>query len=197
MGQRLVVTIHNNNKEIAKVYFHWSAYSYDALLEAQRIVKCIYNHEDETEKELKLRLVRFCEANGGGIDGGEDSTEFKFVQAMYPNETFVKENYSRTYGLIALSEDGMDDMQSYSEGDLDIYLDDETVCNGIYNYYESLEEYNRELQECDEEPKTLDDIVDIGYDISEIDIKDLDDVVEKLRNVDDVCRYGNEIFELT
>jgi len=86
-----------------------------------------------------------------------------------------------------------------SEGDLDIYLDDETVCNGVYNYYESLEEYNREMQECDDEfePKTLDDIVDVGYDISEIAIEDLDDVVEKLRNVDDICRCGNEIFELT
>ena len=31
MGQRLVVTVNDNGKDICKMYFHWSAYSMSAL----------------------------------------------------------------------------------------------------------------------------------------------------------------------
>ena len=41
MGQRLVVTVKNNGKDLAKIYFHWSAYTVSALMEARRIVDCI------------------------------------------------------------------------------------------------------------------------------------------------------------
>lgn len=197
MGQRLVVTIQKDERDLCKIYYHWSAYSFSALKETQAIVNCIYNHKEETEKELLLRLIRFCEENGGGIDGKEE--EFKYIQSLYPNETFKKEDYSRNFGLIALSEKGMQDLQNWSEGDVTIDIDEEKIYNGVYCYYETLEEFNEEMQECDDEfePLTLDDITDIGYDISEIDIEDLDDVIEELRDVNEICRYGNEIFDLT
>lgn len=197
MGQRLVVTIQKNCEDIAKLYYHWSAYSFSALKETQEIVNCIYNHKDEADSELLLRLIRFCEANGGGIDGDEE--EFKYIQALYPNEVFKKDGYSRSYGLIALSENGMEQMQDWSEGDITINLDEETIYNGVFGYYESLEEYNNEMSCCDDEfePKTLADIPDIGYDIGKIAIADLDNLLNNLRNVDWVCRYGEEIYELT
>ena len=197
MGQRLVITINKNDKDICKLYYHWSAYSFSALKETQDVVNCIFNHEDETESELLLRLIRFCEANGGGIDGVKE--ELEYIQSLYPNEVFKKDGYSRSYGLIALSERGMEQMQDWSEGDVTINLDEEKIYNGVFCYYDSLEEYNEMMQECDEEyePKELEDITDIGYDLGEIDIADLDDLLNALRNVDWVCRYGNEIYELT
>lgn len=199
MGQRLVVTINHMGEDLCKLYYHWSAYSFSALKETQDIVNCIYNHEDETKEQLLLRLIRFCEANGGGIDGGEESDEFKYIQSLYPNEIFIKDGYSRSRGLIALSEKGMEQMQDWSEGDITIDLDEESIYNGVFCYYESLEEYNREMQECDDEfePQTLDDITDIGYDLGDIAIENLDDILDELRNVDYVCRYGNEIYVLT
>lgn len=197
MGQRLVVTVQKDERDICKIYYHWSAYSFSALLETQKIVNCIYNHKDETEKELLLRLIRFCEKSGGGIDGKE--SEFQYIQSLYPNEKFQKEDYSRNRGLIALSENGMDDMQKWSEGDVIIDIDEEKIYNGVFSYYESIDDYNDELKEYEDdfEPLTLDDIVDIEYDLSEIDIEDLDAVIETLRDVDGVCRYGEEIFDLT
>ena len=41
MGQRLVVTVKNNGNDLAKIYFHWSAYTVSALMEARKIVDCI------------------------------------------------------------------------------------------------------------------------------------------------------------
>ena len=197
MGQRLVVTIHNEDKELCKIYYHWSAYSFSALLRTQELIGCIYDHNDETESELLLRLIRFCENNGGGIRADEE--EFKYIQSLYPNETFKKDDYSRNHGLIALSEKGKEDLQYWSEGDIDIHIDEDKIYNGVYDYYETIEDYNKEHSEWDEdfEPKELEDITNIGYDLGEIDISDLDDIIDELRNVDWVCRYGNEIFELT
>ena len=37
MGHRLVITIHAFNEDIAKIYYHWSAYTTSALQEAKDI----------------------------------------------------------------------------------------------------------------------------------------------------------------
>ena len=63
MGQRLVVSVQNKGKELATVYYHWGGYTVSALYEVSKLVKCIFNHKDETEEELKLRIIRFCEKN--------------------------------------------------------------------------------------------------------------------------------------
>ena len=197
MGQRLVVTVHFQGQDLAKIYYHWSAYTYSALLETKKILDCIYNHEDESEKELQLRLIRFCEENGGGIDNTE--YEFEYIRNMYPGEEFKTENYSRSYGLIALSEKGMEMMQEYSEGDFDIYLDEEIVRNYVYCYHDDLEYYNKERSEWDDdfEPLTLEDIPDIGYDLGEFSIHDIKKVMDAVFKIEDgLCRHGNDIFEM-
>lgn len=197
MGQRLVITVRHFGQDLAKIYYHWSAYTYSALHETKKVIDCIYNHEDESERELQLRLIRFCEENGGGIKG--DTSEFEYIQNMYPNEEFKTENYSRSYGLIALSEKGMADLQDWSEGDVDIDLNEERVCFGVYGWYEHLDHYNEERAEWDEdfEPLTYEQVTDIGYDLGEFDCADIENIMTAIYNIDGVCRYGNEIYELT
>lgn len=200
MGQRLVVTVKNNGKDLAKIYFHWSAYTVSALMEARRIVDCICEEDYKTEKELKLRLIHFCEENGGGIDGGSDSPEFKYIQNMFPNETFKSEGINRTYGLIALSENGMNDLQYWSEGDLDIILDEDLIINYVYYGYDNFEEYKENRSDWDDyfdKDMKLEDVPDIGYDLCEIGFDEIDDVIAELNTVNEfVVKNGNEIFEL-
>lgn len=200
MGQRLVVTVKNNGKDLAKIYFHWSAYTVSALMEARRIVDCICEEDYKTEKELKLRLIHFCEENGGGIDGGSDSPEFKYIQNMFPNETFKSEGINRTYGLIALSENGMNDLQNWSEGDLDIILDEDLIINYVYFGYDNFEEYKENRSDWDDDfdkDMKLEDVPDIGYDLCEIGFDEIDDVIAELNKVNEfVVKNGNEIFEL-
>ena len=200
MGQRLVVTVKNNGKDLAKIYFHWSAYTVSALMEARKIVDCICEEDYKTEKELQLRLIHFCEENGGGIDGGSDSPEFKYIQNMFPNETFKSEGINRTYGLIALSENGMNDLQNWSEGDLDIILDEDLIINYVYFGYDNFEEYKENRSDWDDDfdkDMKLEDIPDIGYDLCEIGFDEIDDVIAELNTVNEfVVKNGNEIFEL-
>ena len=196
MGQRLVITLQKNNEDIAKIYFHWSAYTYSALLETKKVIDCIYNHEDETTKEMQLRLIKFLEDNGGGIRG--DDFEFKYIQRMFPNETFKTDGYSRSNGLIALSKDGMQGLQSWSEGDMIINLDDDTVANTVYGWYDDIDEYNEERKEWDDdfEGYSLEDLEDIGCDIGTFNVEDIDYILAKLYDIDGVCRNGSDIFEM-
>lgn len=196
MGQRLVITVKQNKEDVCKIYFHWSAYTYSALLETKKVIDCIYNHEDETVKEMQLRLIKFLEANGGGIRG--DQYEFEYIQNMYPNETFKTDGYDRSNGLIALSKTGMDGLQSWSEGDIIIDVDEGVVENTVFGWYDNIDEYNQERMEWDEdfEGYKLEDLTEINYNLGEFRIEYIDDILAELYNVDCVCRFGNEIFEM-
>lgn len=200
MGQRLVVTIERNENAIAKLYFHWSAYTGDALYVTRDIIHCIYNHEHETDRRMLLRLIRFCEERGGGIDGGKGSEAWKYITTTYPGETFKSDEISRSDGLIAIDEDSMDEMQGYSEGDVYINLDDDIVNFGVYAGYEELDEYLEAMGDDEDlEGLTLEDIPYINYELGCFDIKDIDAIVDAFEKTDDVhnlIRFGGEIVEL-
>lgn len=164
------------------------------------IVHCIYNHKDETDREMLLRLIRFCEDRGGGIDSGKDSPAWKYIVTTYPGETFKSDEISRSDGLIAIDEDSMDEMQGYSEGDVYINLDDDIVNFGVYAGYEELDEYLEAMGDDEDlEGLTLEDIPYINYELGCFDIKDIDAIVDAFEKTDDVhnlIRFGSEIVEL-
>ena len=200
MGQRLVVTIEREEQSLAKLYFHWSAYTGDALYVTRDIVHCIYNHKDETDREVLLRLIRFCEERGGGIDGGEGSNAWKYIATTYPGEKFKSEGISRSDGLIAIDEDSMEEMQYYSEGDVYIKLDEDMVDFCVCAGFETLDEY-LEIMEGDEdlEGLTLEDIPYIDYELGYFSVNDIDAIVDAFEKTDDVhnlTRFGSEIIEL-
>ena len=199
MGQRLVVSIEKNEKAIAKIYYHWSAYTGSALYEVDKIIGCIYNHKDETEKEMLLRLIRFCEENGGGIDG--IPSEFEYIKGLYPNEKFKEEGISRNDGLIALSEENMASMQKWSEGDVYINLDTDQVDFCVYSGYESLEEYIEERKSWDDEfdEKKLDNMPEFDFSLGYFDVHDVGAIMASLdeHGIDDgIIKCNGEICEL-
>lgn len=199
MGQRLVVSIEKGKKSIAKIYYHWSAYTYSALYETQKIIDCIYNHKDETESELLLRLIRFCENNGGGITGNEEYNEHEYIQKLYPNETFKTDDYSRNSGLIALSEKGMNGLQGWSEGDVYIDLDEDQVDFCVYCGYESLEGYVEERKSWDDEfnVSEVDDIPEFDFCLGQFDVNDIDAIIVSLDTTNaHIIKCNGEICEI-
>ena len=113
MGQRLVITVHAFDEDIATIYYHWSAYTTSALDEAQKILKNVKWEDTTSKDELILRIVRFMESNGGCIDF-EDKPEFKinpgefsFDDLTYMIKTFTDGySYHRYRGEIWESIDG-------------------------------------------------------------------------------------------
>lgn len=200
MGQRLIVTIENDEKELAKIYYHWSAYTGSALYITKKVIDCIYNHKAETESEMLLRLIRFCEESGGGIVGNEEYNEREYVQNLFPNEKFKSDNISRNDGIIALSQKGMDGTQSWSEGDVYINLSTDQVDFCVYSGYDSLEEYIEERKSWDDEfdEKELNNMPTFDFSLGYFDVHDIDAIIASLDVTDyeGVIKCDGEICEL-
>ena len=145
MGQRLVITVRKEQKDIAKIYFHCSGYSVSALEETRSLLEDIDTNEEDIKK-LQLNIIRACESMGGGIDGGAGSEEFSYVCNMFPNVNF-KEDPNRDFGLVALSENGMKEMQCWIDGNIVIDLDYNRIYNSVFYEYHSLEEYEAETDQ--------------------------------------------------
>lgn len=200
MGQRLVVTIHGLNKDLCNIYYHWSAYTMDALYETKNILECIYGAPYEDEKGLVLRLIHFCEESGGGISGAEDSFEWKYIQSIYPQENFKSDGINRNDGLIAISEHGMTESNDYAEGNVYIDLAEGKVYFNVCQWYEYFEDFLNEKEYWeDNELKDLkfEDIPNIEKNLRLFDIGDIDELIRSIQNANGyVVRDGNEIYEL-
>lgn len=89
MGQRLTVDICRNNKSIAAIYYHWSAYQ----VESVRVTKKIYEHviqkaNNMTDQELQLALIRFAENStpqSVAENKLEREMEFAFIESQLKN----------------------------------------------------------------------------------------------------------------
>lgn len=191
MGQRLVVTIEKNERKLCNIYYHWGAYTDSALLHTKEIIDCIYNHKDESEEKMLLRLIRFCESQGGGIANGRNGNEWKYIQNLYPNETFKAGDISRNDGLISLSEKEMAVSQSWSEGDVYINLDTDQVDFCVYSGYDDLEEYIEARKEWDDEfvESELKYVPTFDFCLGLFDVSDIGAIIASL----DAASYPNVI----
>lgn len=211
MSQPLVVTVENNNRELAKIYFHWSNSTESALDETKKIINALENCESKNDKDIQLALIRFCENNGGGIDRENDCREHTYIQKIYPDETFLTEEYCSVYGLIAISECGMSDLQTQSLGDVYINIDSETVDFCAYYGYEGISEYNEIKKSCEwiedfEELKSLEEVPEIGYSLGYFTFEEIDEIIPALNKISllDECKYEetflvrheNEVMEV-
>jgi hypothetical protein len=202
MGQRLVVSIDKSNKTIAALYFHWSAYTGDALYVTRDIIHCIYNKKDETERDMLLRLIHFYEGRHGGIDSGDKGEAWKYITTMYPGETFKSEGINRSDGLIALDEKTIADMKRISEGDVHIDLDTDQVYFYVYCGYDNLNEYIAERKSWDEdfEEFTLEELPYIDHCLGCFGVEEIDDLIKAFEETEDnqnVINFGGEIVELS
>ena len=193
MGQRLVINIIEDNKRIANIYYHWSAYTVSALVEAKDLINSGV-FAGNSGKALQLNLIRYIESVGGCIDGGADSEEYQAISEMFPDEVF-KADGSRNAGLIAITPDGMEQLESWAEGILEINLDTDMIYNSVYCLAD-LEEYNSWWDE--EDQKKLEDIPErTDINIDSIPFGDLEDMIDRLYNIKGfVFRQGEEIYEL-
>lgn len=118
------------------------------------------------------------------------------VQEKYPNETF-KDDINRNYGLIAITDDGMGELEYWSEGDLTIDFDEETVYNEVMITYESDEEFKQDRADAGFEGDDVDvkDIQKILFDPTEVHFFALDSAIKTLDGLQ-FCRYFRQIYEL-
>lgn len=205
MGQRLVIQIEKNEKIIAALYYHWSAYSTAALAETQKLIEFIKskNLDDKNAKasDIALCLIRFAENNGGGIDGGKNSNEYNYITSLYPCETFKEKDIDRNEGLIAISENGISELHDWSEGDIYINLDKKTISDYVFSqWYDELDKFNEAYKEYVDEkeykPFAADEIPVLSVDPNSFSFDDLETLQNELENVQIIAQHAGEFFEL-
>lgn len=191
MGQRLVITIENNKKSLAKGYYHWSGYTRSGLITANMAVAAFeksLNRAVEnislltiTDKTLtpeiikdKIELLTACYMLFA-TDAGMQITGEKSEQDIF-NETFPNINHSvgmnRNEGLVAITKEGMADLQKWSEADVRINLDTKSV--SVAGLFFGVGDNDDEEENEDEE------VMNIEGNLDEIPFEDLNQFVEKV-----------------
>lgn len=160
MGQRLVITVKKNDKNIAKVYYHWSAYTLAGLCETQDLIMGIQADSDDVD-EIRKSILNYVFGKGGTIDGYPNSNETKIIQEMFKD--IEMQDGSRNEGLIAFSEEGMEELQSWSEGNSIIDLDKKEIEYSVFFTGNNEEKHKDKLQECkyDFDHIKFDQLVDV------------------------------------
>lgn len=183
MGQRLAVEIEKDNKLIATIYFQGSASTTEALKELRFITRnCL--KQTNLKRDFLPALIHFLELNGGGIDGGENSKEWKYISKKYPNEKFFMKTPDRNYGLINISKKGMIDTQRVTDKIARIEIDtkqgirSQRVHNFAYgDIYNSLADAKRDYKEWSGEKLNENDIPESPVDPQHMTWYDIDKVL--------------------
>ena len=139
MGQRLNIEIKINGEVQANAYYHWSGYTSSALNLTELILE---QYEDFLDRiEPKLSAIRLLETTGAGLT----PEELEKAKEEYSEVTFGKCN-GRNSGLIAISEEGMNETRLWEEGRVTIDFDKETIDFNVWSTWdkkEYLEEYGK------------------------------------------------------
>lgn len=195
MGERLTVSIIADNEPFAGIYYHWGAYTEAALNIANHIIQTLGDYENKTTSQMQMELIKMCENDGGGINGGVDSDEWKHITSKFPMN-FRRRGIDRNNGLIALSEDGINGLESWATP-LSISLDTGLIYNYCYgDRFLSYESYCETCNDCEIEPEKFSNIKQIPYDIELIACDELPWVQAELSHCNNVCRCGDMIYML-
>lgn len=161
MGQRLTIRIYQNKeqeKSIATLYYHWSAYTESALEE----LKTFYNNyrhyfkiQRIEQKLLQLHPTPFEAVKqyneldnivtsiyqavietGGGYASDADEAE-NAINLYSALKTHYKPNHSvnRNNGIVAFTEEQQNELYDWSEGDIKLYLDEQEFQFNVYRAY--------------------------------------------------------------
>lgn len=190
MGERLAVNIDNEWGNIAAIYYHWGAYTTDALRITQHIIETLGDYESKSVEEMQLDLIKMCERDGGGIE----SNDFDYILNKFKCN-FKRDNISRNDGLIAISPEEIATVNQWATS---IYIDlydmsiDNYVCDVFQSYQEYLE-YCKDY-EIDAEPYHLIRRISCGLDY--FSFEELPTLYNELDNSDFAVEYGDRIYTL-
>lgn len=190
MGERLVVRVDMDGEDFAAIYYHWGAYTVDALRITQRIINALGNYKKRSEEQMQLDLIQMCERDGGGVEYGD----IQYVShKLHCN--FKRDNISRNDGLIAISPEGIERISSWATP---VYIDlkNRTVTNYVMNTFSSYKEYHDYCYEWELDAEPYDSIKHIPCDLSYFSFEELPILFGELDNSDYIVKHDDTIYTL-
>lgn len=127
MGQRLNIEIVNGKDTVANAYYHWSAYTADAINLTNKILTVV----DGVKGTPLERAVKLLELTGAGVNEMERSRIEKDITGRFDNIEF-RDCINRNEGLLAVTDEGIKETRSWEEGRVTIHLDSRTIDFSVY-----------------------------------------------------------------
>lgn len=169
MGQRLVVNVYEKDKKVANAYYHWSGYTISSLRVLKDISKAYIENKD-------ISAVDLLKATGARLSNDD--------------------NCNRNDGIIEITESGMENSSSWSEGDIDIYLDE-----GMYDFFvtsgtdiDYIKEYYEDIN--------INEIEHLKYTLCGMKLDDyiaIDDLINTISRLEDtkngLFKINDEIYQ--
>lgn len=118
MGQRLVIVNSINEEQVNTLYYHWSAYTDAALSVIGMLRDSVVSEYNKLPKDMDT-TVRFNVASmrsASGVSSGHTTSKDYISKYLTKNELADALRGNRNEGLIAFTEDDMDDLLGWSEG---------------------------------------------------------------------------------
>ena len=143
MGQRLNIEICDGTKTLANAYYHWSAYTSSALEMMTAIIETYYKLSDKINDKVEL-AVELLQATDAGINIEEKERIKNIPDFAYIN---FQPCIDRNEGLLAVTEEGIEETRRWEEGRVTIDIENETFCFGVFFEYgkdEYVEDYGNE-----------------------------------------------------
>lgn len=131
MGQRLNIEIMHGDEVLANAYYHWSAYTPSAL----RLTKGILMAVDTIQcGDVFEQAVRLLEATGAGVNTIERNRINQCTGRIA--ELAYQDCVDRNEGLLAVTEQGIEETRCWEEGRVTIHLDTRTVDFSVFWDYD-------------------------------------------------------------
>ncbi len=126
IGQRLNIEITKGDKVLANAYYHWSAYTSSAASLTALIcaaIPSVISSNPTSDIDLAVRLL---EATGAGVNGNNNNEVAEF-EAQGLDISKYRAMSDRDEGIIAISQQGINDTRAYEEGRSTIDIDSAMV----------------------------------------------------------------------
>lgn len=147
MGQRLNIEIVSGETSLANCYYHWSAYTISALLLTKAVIDAYTDYDPDINHGLQM-AIDLLESTGAGINEAE-KREIQKQPNTFGHLKF-KDCVSRNSGLLAVTENGKEEIRELEEGRVTIDLAAETFCFDVLckdSFEDYVEYYWDERQE--------------------------------------------------
>lgn len=163
MGQRLNIEIWYKDECIANSYYHWSAYSTTAANIVAKIVDTYNNSKTISPIRLAVELL---ESTNAGINDDERSRIELDKSGRFDGIEF-KNCVNRNEGILAVTNEGIQETRRFEEGRVEIHLDSEII--GFYVYFQYSDE-----DELDGYPEAMKQLPAANFDFDQIRFRDFE-----------------------
>lgn len=169
MGERLNIEIMKDDDVVANAYYHWGAYSTEALRLAHAIVQKDKELKDETITDEIAHAITLLRATGAALTENEHTLA---RNQKHIDDAFDASKVNRNDGLISISEKGILNTENWAGMTVTIHLNDQyhveaPHINEFFIDY-SMGEYRQYVHDQYIEPLSADDKEEINKAIENV-----------------------------